>query len=189
MIIKRKETIVNINDINLHFFDEADRTLDELRTIEADAKKAYDNNPNLSNKLLWIRAKAEYMFGDGKQEDAVKYLRAEIDKLSVIEDAPEVLHKILDVYELCIDYLLRLKRPQEAFDLANSMMDIADNNFEDTFDYARCEGLYGICCMAIGDKKQAQEFLQDAMVRVKDALAEMESLRDSLEHNLGALNK
>ena len=86
----------------------------------------------LLNKLEMLYAEAEYALAFGDREDTVKHLKTELDAIKEIPGSPESLLKWMDAQTLLAEMLIRLKRPEEAYSYAESVLDIADNHFPNT---------------------------------------------------------
>lgn len=59
--------------------DMAVETKENLEKAAAEARTAYENNPSLPNKLDSLYAEAERQFAAGEREEAVKFLKDEVD--------------------------------------------------------------------------------------------------------------
>ena len=104
-------------------------TPENMKKAVYEAQTAYENSPILPNKLDLLYADAEYAFASGAREDAVEHLKTELDAIKEIPGSPEFLLKWMDTKTLLAEMLIRLKRPEEAYSYAESVLDIADNHF------------------------------------------------------------
>lgn len=76
--------------------DMAVETKENLEKAAAEARTAYENNPSLPNKLDSLYAEAERQFAAGEREEAVKFLKDEVD--NNLDHIDMSKHPINDVY-------------------------------------------------------------------------------------------
>lgn len=189
MVVKRKsETIEVVNGISVHLSDTFE-TPENMKKAIDEARSAYEDNPTLPNKLDLLYADAEYAFASGAREDAVKRLKTELDAIREIPGSPEFLLKWMDTQTLLAEMLIRLKRPEEAYSYAETVLDIADNHFPDTLEQVYAEELYAAVCALVGETDEAEAYYRDALSRLKGEISSAESLKDSIEATLKSLEK
>ena len=188
MIVKRNinhdEEIVEFkNGHRLHFIYHYDNLAKMKEQLE-DARTAYKNNPTLLNRLDMIYQAGDYMWANGEHEEAAEYLKVEIDGTEEVNNAPEVMIKWMDCNSLLAELLLRSNRPEEAIEYANVAMEVAENHFYDTIEYAYACELYGTALTANGEIDNAEEWYRDAKGRLKVEISEAERLLDCIDKNL-----
>ena len=189
MVVKRKsETIEVVNGISVHLSDTFE-TPENMKKAIDEARSAYEDNPTLPNKLDLLYADAEYAFASGAREDAVKRLKTELDAIREIPGSPEFLLKWMDTQTLLAEMLIRLKRPEEAYSYAETVLDIADKHFPDTLEQVYAEELYAAVCALVGETDEAEAYYKDALSRLKGEISSAESLKDNIEATLKSLEK
>ena len=187
MIVKRKEEITEMDNGNVIRFYEPVESKENLEKAAKEAKTAYENNPILSNKLGLLYAEAERLFAAGKREEAVKYLKDEVDDIHEMSDEPSTLIKWMDTLSLLAEMLLRLKRPEEAMTYSDRVFELAENHFQDTTEFIYAEELYAMNCALLGERETAKDLYTDALSRLKGELGSMRRLKDDIENSLKAL--
>ena len=189
MVLLRKytnhdEEIVEFkNGHRLHFIYHYDNLAKMKEQLEQ-ARTAYKNNPTLLNRLDMIYQAGDYMWAEGKHEEAAEYLKVEIDGTGEVVGAPENLLKWMDCNSLLAELLLRMNRLEEAIDYANVVMEVAENHFYDTIEYAYACELYGTALTANGEIDNAEDFYHAARSRIKSEISEAERLLECIDKNL-----
>lgn len=189
MIVKRNvnhddEEVVEFENGNrLHFIFYYDN-LDKMKEQLEEARKAYKNNPTQTNRLDMIYQAGDCMWAEGKHEEAAEYLKQEIDGTGEVDVAPEILLKWMDCNSLLAELLLRTNRPEEAIEYANVAMEIAENHFYNTIEYAYACELYGTALTANGEIDNAEDFYRAAKGRLKSEISDAERLLDCIDRNL-----
>ena len=187
MVIRRKEEITEMdNDNEIHFYEPVE-TKENLEKAAAEAKTAYENNPTLPNKLDSLYTEADRLFAAGEREEAVKFLKDEVDVIHEMSNEPTTLIKWMDTLSLLAEMLLRLKRPQEAMEYSDRVFEIAENHFQDTAEFIYAEELYAMNCALLGEKDTAKELYTDALSRLKGELEFMEHVKENIENSLKSL--
>ena len=132
MIVRRKDEITEMdNGKEIHFYEPVE-TKENLEKAAKKAKTAYENNPNLPNKLDSLYTEADRLFAAGEREEAVKFLKDEVDLIHEMSDEPSTLIKWMDTLSLLAEMLLRLKRPEEAMKYSDRVFEFAENHFQVT---------------------------------------------------------
>lgn len=188
MIVKRnehndEEVIELENGCRFHYLYNFD-SLDNMKEKLEVARTAYKNNPTLLNRLDMIYQAADYMWAEGKHSEAADYLKQEIDGTGEIINAPEVMIKWMDCNSLLAELLLRTNRPEEAIEYANVVMEVAENHFYDTIEYAYACELYGTALTANGEIDNAEDFYRAARSRIKSEISDAERLLECIDKNL-----
>lgn len=187
MVVKRKEEITEMDNGNVIRFYEPVETKENLEKAAKEAKTAYENNPNLSNKLGSLYAEAERQFAAGKREEAVKFLKDEVDDIHEMSNDPSTLIKWMDTLSLLAEMLLRLKRPEEAMTYSDRVFELAENHFQDTTEFIYAEELYAMNCALLNEKDSAKDLYTDALSRIKGEMGSMQRLKDDIEDSLKSL--
>lgn len=191
MIVKRNinhdEEIVEFkNGHRLHFIYHYDNLAKMKEQLE-EARTAYKNNPTLLNRLDMIYQAGDYMWANGEHEEAAEYLKVEIDGTEEVNNAPEVMIKWMDCNSLLAELLLRANRPEEAIEYANVVMEVAENHFYDTIEYAYACELYGTALASNGELSDAEDFYRAARSRIKSEIADAERLLECIDKNLACI--
>ena len=187
MVIKRKEEVAEMDNGNVIRFYEPVDSKENLEKAAREAKTAYENNPNLSNKLGSLYAEAERLFATGKREEAVKFLKDEVDDIHEMSNDTSTLIKWMDTLSLLAEMLLRLKRPEEAMTYSDRVFELAENHFQDTTEFIYAEELYAMNCALLGERDSAKDLYTDALSRIKGEMGSMQRLKDDIEDSLKSL--
>lgn len=187
MIVKRKEEVAEMDNGNVIRFYEPVESKENLEKAAREAKTAYENNPNLSNKLGSLYAEAERLFAAGEREEAVKFLKDEVDDIHEMSNDPSTLIKWMDTLSLLAEMLLRLKRPEEAMKYSDRVYELAENHFQDTTEFIYAEELYVMNCALLGERDSAKDLYTDALSRIKEEMEFMENVKENIESSLKSL--
>ena len=188
MIVKRnehndEEVIELENGCRFHYLYYFD-SLDNMKEKLEEARTAFKNNPSQINRLDMIYQAADYMWAKGEHQEAAEYLKQEIDGTGEVVGAPENLLKWMDCNSLLAELLLRMNRPDESLQYANVVMEVAENHFYDTIEYAYACELYGTALTANGEIDNAEDFYRAARSRIKSEIADAERLLECIAKNL-----
>ena len=188
MIVKRnehndEEVIELENGCRFHYLYNFD-SLDNMKEKLEEARTAFKNNPSQINRLDMIYQAADYMWAKGEHQEAAEYLKQEIDGTGEVVGAPENLLKWMDCNSLLAELLLRMNRLEEAIEYANVVMEVAENHFYDTIEYAYACELYGTALTANGEIGNAEDFYHAAKGRLKSEVKEAERLLECIDKNL-----
>lgn len=192
MIVKRnehndEEVIELENGCRFHYLYNFD-SLDNMKEKLEEARTAFKNNPSQINRLDMIYQAADYMWAKGEHQEATEYLKQEIDGTGEVVGAPENLLKWMDCYSLLAELLLRMNRLEEALEYANVVMEIAENHFFDTLEYAYAEELYATVQAVLGNFDEAKAFYQDSLRRFKAETNEAQKMMDNIQLNLDSID-
>ena len=187
MVVKRKEEVAEMDNGNVIRFYEPVESKENIEKAAREAKTAYENDPILPNKLGLLYAEAERQFAAGKREEAVKYLKDEVDVIHEMSNEPSTLIKWMDTLSLLAEMLLRLKRPQEAMKYSDRVFEIAENHFQDTTEFIYAEELYAMNCALLNEKDTAKELYTDVLSRIKEEMEFMENVKENTENTLKSL--
>lgn len=182
--MKSNETLIDYGNGNQILFLHQPVSIEKLKQDLSEATEAYRKSPGILNKLDWMSVKADYMFRTGKDEDAAKFLEKELASIHEISNSHEFLTRYLGVLESITEILICIKRPDDALKYANWVMEICDNHFHESVEYAYGEHLYACVCLALGRKDQAKDYLEDALSRLKDELDTMKRIKEDIEESL-----
>jgi len=127
------------------------------------------------------------MWAKGEHQEAAEYLKQEIDGTGEVVGAPENLLKWMDCNSLLAELLLRTNRPEEAIEYANVAMEVAENHFYDTIEYAYACELYGTALASNGEIDNAEDFYRAARNRIKSEISDAERLLDCIDKNLACI--
>lgn len=193
MILPRKqhndEEVIELeNGCRFHYLYNFD-SLDNMKEKLEEARTAFKNNPSQINRLDMIYQAADYMWAKGEHQEAAEYLKQEIDGTGEVVGAPENLLKWMDCNSLLAELLLRTNRPEEAIEYANVVMEVAENHFYDTIEYAYACELYGTALTANAEIGNAEEFYHAAKGRLKSEVKEAERLLECIDKNLECIDE
>ena len=191
MVIKRKDTLEDVikmaNGGKLYMLSSTD-SLENMKELADDALKAFEANPNLTNRLDMLYREGEYRFVKGEREDAAEDLKAAVESIAEINNSPECQLKWMDLLSLLTEFLLTVNRTKEALVYANRVMDIGEGHFFDTLEYAYCEELYATVQAVVGNFDEAKAFYQDSLDRFKEETAQARKMMDNIQHNLDSID-
>ena len=191
MIVKRKDALEDVikmaNGGKLYMLSSTD-SLENMKELADDALKAFEANPNLSNRLEMLYREGEYRFVKGEREEAAEDLKAAVDSIAEMTNTPECLLKWMDILSLLTEFLLTIDRTKEALVYANRVMDIGEGHFFDTLEYAYAEELYATVQAVVGDFDEAKAFYQDSLGRFKKETTQARKMMDNIQHNLDSID-
>lgn len=187
MVIKRTEEVVEMPNGNRAHCYENHTTLDELKKAADEALDAYDQDPSQQNQLAALYATTEHSFVAGQREEAADFLEAELEKITEIDSAPEVLLAFMDTTSLMAEIWMKLKHLDKALDFAKMVLDIAERHFPDTLELIYAQELYACVCSLRGDKETAKEYYSEAISRLQGELSEAQALLKNMKLSLADL--
>lgn len=191
MVIKRKDALEDVikmaNGGKLYMTSSTDN-LENMKELADDALKAFEANPNLPNRLDMLYREGEYRFAKGEREKAAEDLKAAVESIAEMTNNPECLLKWMDLLSLLTEFLLTIYRPEEALEYANRVMDVGENHFFDTLEYAYAEELYATVQSVLGNFDEAKAFYQDSLGRFKAETNEAQKMMDNIQHNLDSID-
>lgn len=192
MVIKREnkeeDVIKMANGGKLYMLSSTD-SLENMKELADDALKAFEASPTLTNRLDMLYYDAEYRFVKGEREKAAEDLKAAVDSIEEMTNNPECMLKWMDLLSLLTEFLLTVNRPEEALVYANEAMEVAENHFYDTLEYAYACELYGTALTANGEIDNAEDFYRAARSRIKNELADAERLLACIDKNLECIDE
>lgn len=189
MVIKRTEEIVEMPNGNRVHCYENHTTLDELKKAAEDALDEYEKDPSQRNQLATLYATTEVSYAAGQREEAADFLETELEKITEIDNAPEVLLAFMDTTSLMAEIWMKLKHLDKALDYAKMVLDIAERHFPDTLELIYALELYACICSLRGDKETAKEYYSDAISRLQGELSEAQSLLKNMKLSLADLEE
>ena len=189
MVIKRTEEIVEMENGNRIHCYENHTTLDELKKAADEALDEHEKDPSLKNQLAALYATAEVSYAAGQREEAADYLESELEKITEIDSAPEVLLAFMDTTSLMAEFWMKLKHLDKALEYAKEVLDIAERHFPDTLEQIYAQELYACVCTLRGDKETAKEYYSEAISRLQGELSEAQALLKNMKMNLADLEK
>lgn len=191
MVVKRKNALEDVikmaNGWKLYMLSSTD-SLEYMKELADDALKAFEANPNLSNRLEMLYREGEYRFVKGERENAAEDLKAAVDSIEEMTNNPECRLKWMDLLSLLTEFLLTVNRPNEALQYANRVMEIGEGHFFDTLEYAYCEELYATVQSVLGNYDEAKAFYHDSLRRFKAETNEARKMMDNIQHNLDSID-
>lgn len=189
MIVKRKEETIELeNGTRLHCIDKITPKGELQQTME-DAKKAYEDNPILPNKLDYLYAKADNLFANDKREEAIEYLQGELEMIHDLNDNPPTLLKWIDVNSLMAEMLIRVKDLDGALKYADTVIECAEENFYDTLEFVYAEELYGTVLILRGEYDKGEKWISDALSRIDTEIQDAEQLKANMEKTIKQLKE
>lgn len=189
MVIKRTEEVVEMPNGNRVHCYENHTTLDELKKAADEALGEYEKEPSLKNQLATLYATAEVSYAAGQREEAANYLESELEKITEIDSAPEVLLAFMDTTSLMAEFWMKLKHLDKALEYAKVVLDIAERHFPDTLEQIYAQELYACVCTLRGDKETAKEYYSEAISRLQGELSEAQALLKNMKLSLADLEK
>ena len=189
MGIKRTEEVVEMPNGNRVHCYENHTTLDELKKAADEALGEYEKDPSVKNQLATLYATAEVSYAAGQREEAADYLESELEKITEIDSAPEVLLAFMDTTSLMAEFWMKLKHLDKALEYAKEVLDIAERHFPDTLEQIYAQELYACVCTLRGDKETAKEYYSEAISRLQGELSEAQALLKNMKMNLADLEK
>ena len=191
MIIKRENKVEDVimmaNGGKLYMTSSTD-SLENMKELADEALKAFEANPNLANRLDMLYREGEYRFAKGEREKAAEDLKAAVDSIAEMTNNPECLLKWMDLLSLLTEFLLTINRPEEALVYANRVMDVGENHFFDTLEYAYAEELYATVQAVLGNFDEAKAFYQDSLGRFKAETNQAQKMMDNIQLNLDSID-
>lgn len=189
MVIKRTEEIVEMENGNRIHCYENHTTLDELKKAADEALDAYEKDPSQQNQLAVLYATTEHSFAAGQREEAADFLEAELEKITEIDSAPEVLLAFMDTTSLMAEIWMKLKHLDKALDFAKMVLDIAERHFPDTLELIYALELNACIYSLRGEKETAKDMYTDAISRLQGELSEAQALLKNMKLSLADLEK
>ena len=136
-----------------------------------------------------LYATAEVSYAAGQREEAADYLESELEKITEIDSAPEVLLAFMDTTSLMAEFWMKLKHLDKALEYAKVVLDIAERHFPDTIELIYAQELYACVCTLRGDKETAKEYYSEAISRLQGELSEAQALLKNMKLSLADLEK
>lgn len=186
---KRTEEVVEMPNGNRAHCYQDYATLDELKKAADDALDAYDQEPSQQNQLTALYATTEYSFAAGQREEAADYLEDELEKITEIDNTPEVLLVFMDTTSLMAEIWMKLKHLDKALDFAKMVLDIAERHFPDTLELIYALELNACIYSLRGEKETAKDMYTDAISRLQGELSEAQSLLKNMKLSLADLEE
>ena len=191
MVIKRKDALEDVikmaNGGKLYMLSSTD-SLENMKELADDALKAFEANPNLSNRLGMLYNDADYRFAKGEREKVAEDLKAAVDSIAEMTNNPDCLLKWMDLLSLLTEILLTVNRPKEALEYANRVIDLGEGHFFETLEYAYAEELYATVQAVLGNFDEAKAFYQDSLGRFKEEINQARQMIDNIQHNLDSID-
>lgn len=189
MVLPRKQNKITYDNGNTIRFQMESVPAEVMQRALEHAEEAYEKNATQLHNLEMIYAKGDLLFGKGDYSEAADYLEKELAAINGVETSPENLIAYLDVLSLTAEILLYLKRPKDAFHYADEALELAQNHFDDSWEFIYVEEVYATLCVALGKNDLAKKFYSDALARLNDELDNAESLKEHMEEALADLNE
>lgn len=189
--MKEQTAKIKTADGRILEFTTAQDSIEDLKKYLSDWKEAYSTHRSIRNYLGYLLAQAELDYALGDIELAADELLTGLDLKTLEEkgdDSGNTITPYIYASSLLVEILLKLGRPDDALEWANTAYDLTHESESGMTNIAFAQELVACCLYSAGQKEDAVEMHEIALCEARKQISELSELVEAIEKNLDELN-